>query len=286
MNFTIPRWRQDLLVHQERLKNQILHAVLKDFDVAFSKAIDQVIEHYRKTGRYTDPLLNSLDAAGEDFYRSILTHAFWDAQMQEKEMCGYRRLARLPKGMPRKLRSLEQIFRHPLYWPVIMKRNKKLTDQIRKTYLQKLRRKFKDLVPRMLDGTITPQDAKEKMMADWKATKPRVETIFRNETTTYFAETQVRYFKSDPEIIGFLFDSTKDSARTEICKSRHGLIFRKDHTGLLSIAANTPACHHGCRSGWIALANTAENRKLVSDPRRDPANRTLAPLPPGWRKSG
>lgn len=32
------------------------------------------------------------------------------------------------------------------------------------------------------------------------------------------------------------------------------------------------------------IANTSDNRKLLKDPSRDPKNRAVPPLPPGWRK--
>jgi len=161
-----------------------------------------------------------------------------------------------------------------------MKRNKAIVDRVRKAYLAKLQRKFRAIVPRLDANAITPAEAKKEMMSAWEASKSRVELIFRTETSTYFGKTQVNFFNSDPQIIGFLFDSVRDAARTEICRSRHGLIFRP-RTKLLE--QNTPACHYNCRSHLIPLANTPYNRKLLDDPSRDPANHKLAPLPHGWR---
>ena len=121
--------------------------------------------------------------------------------------------------------------------------------------------------------------AKKRMMSTFDATKSRVETIFRTETTTYFDQTQVRYFQSDPEIIGFLFDALLDSATTKICRSRHGLVYRPKTQELREV---TGACHYNCRKHLIALANTEYNRKLLADPNRDPSKRKVAPLLPGW----
>jgi SPP1 gp7 family putative phage head morphogenesis protein len=164
-----------------------------------------------------------------------------------------------------------------------MKRSRALSERMKKQYLQKLKRKFNKIVPMLTRGEISPADAKKEMMNVWGASKSRVETIFRTETTNYFGKVQVNFFQDDDEIIGFLFDSNIDSSITDICRSRHGMIFTKEHTGKNSLAYNTPALHYNCRSHLIPLANTPENRKLLEDVSRDPSKHKLAELPDDWR---
>lgn len=193
---------------------------------------------------------------------------------------GVRRLAGLPSGkVP--LRQLVAFFQDKRRWGPIDRRRQKLIDRLRKAYLLKLQRKFREVVPSMLSGEKSPAKAQEELMEAWHASRARVGTIFDTETTKYFCQTQVAFFEGDPEIIGFLFDSVRDTSRTEICRCRHGLIFKP---GSKLLRANTPALHWRCRSHLIALADTEYNRKLLEDPERDPERKTLVPLPKGWKK--
>lgn len=192
-----------------------------------------------------------------------------------------RKLAGLPSGKIPDLPRLVAFFRDKRQWGPIDKRRKKLIDRLRKAYLEKLRKKFKAVVPAMLSGEKSPAEVKAELMEAWGATRSRVGTIFDTETTKYFCQTQVAFFEEDPDIIGFLFDSIRDTARTPICQSRHGLVFRP---GTQLLRKNTPALHWRCRSHLIALADTEYNRKLLADPQRDPERRALVPLPKGWKK--
>lgn len=280
--FQLPEWRKRQLNSLYRRKDQIITHATQQMDAVMRQAVESIWEHYERTGQYAEPSLNKMYLVGEHFYRTVVTEAYYSSKQEKTQQKGHKRLAApWPIGLPRKLVDLEKIFRDRRYWPKIMKRNKAIVDRVRKSYLAKLQRKFRTVVPRLQAGIITPVEAKKQMLEAWEASKSRVELIFRTETATYYGKTQVNFFNSDPDIIGFLFDSVKDVARTEICRSRHGLIFRP-RTKLLE--ENTPACHYNCRSHLIPLANTPYNRKLLDDPSRDPANHKLAPLPHGWRK--
>lgn len=243
------------------------------------KAVDHIFEHAEQFDRYSEPQLNEMFAITDHFYRSVVEQAFYASQDEKKSQRGKKRLAKEPPK--NSLKVLAQVFEDKREWPKMMRRSKKLTERLRKDYLQKLKRKFKEVMPRVNSGEISPDEAKSQMMDTWHASKARVETIFRTETTNYFAQTQVKFFEEDDEIIGFLFDSIRDTSRTEICRSRHGLVYKPNTAELHE---NTPALHYNCRSHLIALANTPENRKMVNDPSRDPANKKVEPLPPGWRK--
>lgn len=285
-SFQIPEWRKALITKKYRRKDRVIAQAVKAMDELYYSSVDYIFEHYDKTGRYVEPPLSGMESVGEAFYRKVISEAFHDAKDQKSVQGGRKKLAQLPVGLPKSLRSLEEVFRDRQYWPRIMKRNKVLMERLRKSYWQKLKRKFRELVPRLLSGEISSEDAKSRMIHDWAATKPRVETIFRTETTNYFGKTQVAYFSGDPDILGFLFDSVKDNARTDVCRTRHGLIYRPDFSGKNSIAYNTPALHYNCRSHLIPLANTAANRKMIADPTRNPSRVSVAPLPSGWRGQG
>lgn len=280
--FKIPNWRKRLIDQKYQKKASVINQAVSSMETVMGEAIDYILEHFYKTGRYLEPSLAKMDQVSETFYRSVVTIAFHTASDEKKGAQGKKKLSSaLPLGLPRTLKGMEKIFRDKRSWPVIMKRSKILTDRLRKQYLQKLQRKFKALLPRIQANAITPLEAKKAMMNTWDASKSRVELIFRTETTTYFSKTQTAFFSGDPEIIGFLFDSVRDTSRTVWCQDRHGLVFRP---GTKELRENTPACHWNCRSHLIPLANTSYNRTLLEDPRRDPSNRKIAPLPPGWRK--
>lgn len=246
------------------------------------QAVDYIIGNSHG-GKFAEPPLDAMYDVSESFYRSTITHAHRNAAEDKRAQQGKRKLAARRYNSPivPKLRDLESVFRDRRFWPSMMKRSEQLTERLRRSYLQKLRRKFRDVWPRIQSGDISPDEAKKSMMQAWDASKSRVNTIFRTETTTYFAKTQVAFFEDDDEIIGFLFDSVADSDRTSWCRSRHGLIYRP---GTELLRRNTPSCHWHCRSHLIPLANTPHNRRLLEDPDRDPEKRTVVPLPPGWVK--
>lgn len=264
---------------------------------AMRDAVDYIMYHYEKTGQFMVPTLNSMYGVSDSFYRDVITAAFHSASKEKeaqrkneaipvdknkKLQEGFKRMSgKWPTGIPKSLTGLEKIFRDRRYWPKIMKRSKRITDTVRKRYLSKLKIKFDGILPDLDNGIISPQEGKKVLMEAWEATKPRVELIFRTETTTYFGKTQVAFFADDDQIIGFLFDALRDRATTQWCRTRHGLIYRP---GTKLLSENTPACHWNCRSHLIPLANIEYNRKLLEDPNRDPENRKVEPLPSGWRK--
>lgn len=279
--FKLPRWRKKQINNKYARKAKVINRAVIDMETVMFKAIDFIMDHYGLTGQFMVPSLNAMYTISDQFYRNVITQAFYSSQDEKNLQKNKKKLAKGPPKLPSDLTNLEKIFRDRRAWPKIMKRSEKLVDRLRKQYLEKLRRKFKQLLPKLQAGEMSPAEAKTQMRKAWGASKNRVETIFRTETTNYFGQVSVSFFEKDPEIIGFLFDSIRDTSRTDICRSRHGLIFKPDTTELRE---NMPALHFNCRSHLIALANTPYNRKLMEEPRRDPKRATLAPLPSGWRK--
>ncbi len=278
--FDIPTWRRVQIREKFKRKDKVVQKFSRALESVMFDAIDYIMDHAGKTGQWHEPSLNAMYVVSENFYRDVIEEAFHSAKYEKEDQQGRKRLARLPTGLPKNLHDLGQIFNDRKYWQKIMKRSKILTDRLKRQYLQKLKDQFKVLMPRISSGEFSPQDAKMVMKQVWHASKPRVETIFRTETTKYFAETQINYFSDDSDIIGFLFDSVRDSSRTEICRSRHGLVYKP---GTKELTKNSPPCHYNCRSHLIALANTEYNRKLVSEQGRNPNSAKVVPLPRGWK---
>lgn len=258
-----------------RYSDQLIGAMLSVIGDAL-KAAEQ--------GEPLPPLnLSKVDDIAYSFLVMTIQQAFTAAKHQ-MNVDRMKRLASYPKGkLPPDAHSLAALFRNRKAWDVMVKRNRQYATGIKRAYLQKLRRHFAKVMPLLNAGDITIDEAKAQLESAVKATGPRVNTIFRTETTNYFSQAQVNYFDGEEGILGFLFDSTTDSARTDICRSRHGMVLR---SGSQELKKNTPSCHYNCRSHLIPLADTPENRKLFQEPSRQPSNRTLAPLPRGWRSGG
>lgn len=164
----------------------------------------------------------------------------------------------------------------------VARRSNAFAKRMREAYLRKLRARFRQIVPRILDGSMTPAEAQARIKETWEVSRSRALNIFQTEVTTYFSEAQEAYYEnSGDRIIGYLFDSLRDAARSEWCKSRHGLVYRPN-TELLR--KNKPSCHWRCRSSLIALADTPDNRRLLEDPARDPNKVRVVPLPRGWKR--
>ena len=292
--FRNPAWRNKQIDRKYKKKDKLITKFVKLMMAKMEAVIDEVIDNGIRTGQFLKPTLNDLYAVTEDFYRELLMEAFYSAQAEYKAILKHQppdtskglltKLAadKWPKGVPRTLRALVDLFKDKNTWPKIMKRSKKVTDLVRKEYLKKLGKKFDQIMPKISSGELTPIEAKKELKQAWKATESRVELIFRTETTTYFSQVQVASFKGVDGIIGFLFDALRDRATTAWCRTRHGLILKPDSPELTK---HKPPCHWNCRSHLIPLADTAHNREMLEDTDRDPerTNRKIEPLPAGWR---
>jgi SPP1 gp7 family putative phage head morphogenesis protein len=245
-------------------------------DRVLKNAVNDVYTHWRETGKYKDPDLDSMYDVTEKFYRSTVEAAVTSC----KRIDPRRKLAAPPDGdLPEGPRALDRVVNNRRYWQRIMRRARALTGRAKTQYLKRLQVQFKRILPLLEIGDMAPREIKAKLAEAWRAPRARAETIFRTETTRYFSKAQVEFFNDNNNIIGFLFDSVRDTSRTSICQTRHGLIYRP---GTELLHKNTPACHYNCRSHLIPLVDDPENQKMLADPKRDPTKVRVEPLPPGW----
>lgn len=271
------KYRDDQIEKQDK----IISSTVSRMETVMKEAVSSIIDYYIKTQMYHEPSLNGMYEVSINFYRNVITEAFFSTKDPRSAHTIKKRLAKpSPDGIPKHINTLHDIF-NTKSWQKIMKRSDKLTERLRNSYIKKLRKSFDEIIPELEKGNVTPNQVKDFMLESWKTSKARVETIFRTETTTYYAKTQVSSYENDSDIIGFLFDSVRDKSRTSWCKSRHGLIYRP---GTKLLKQNTPALHWNCRSHLIPLANVEYNRKLLKDTRRDPNHKVVVPLPIGWKK--
>jgi SPP1 gp7 family putative phage head morphogenesis protein len=279
--FKLPKKQTSQVKHKLNIRDKIVGSFVNQVEQYLHSVTDKIIDHYLKTGQISIPQMNDLYVITDNYYRDVISSAYNLAKKQKLKGNEKTKLSFIKDRLPKSLKDLENVFRDKRKFPRIMKRSKRVTDDLRKSYLDKLAKKFKIISPALKSGEISPKEAKKQMMDTWKTTKARVETIFRTETTNYFEDAQVSFYSDEDDVIGFLFDSVRDNSRTSICKSRHGLVYRP---GTKLLSDNTPGCHWNCRSHLIALANTPENRKMLEDPNRDPSKVAVVPLPKGWKK--
>ena len=273
--------RQKQIALVERRQAAVVANARQSMFLVLEDAVDQIVTSYNQTGRYVAPDLSGLDDKMLLFYRKLIRTAIVTSEQIKKMQDKKARLNTKPWGIPTQIRKVKDVFEDTTYWRRIVARSYAYSNKLKKAYLQKLKTRFDQISPMIESGKLEPRIVKQEMRKAFEATKSRVETTFRTETTNYYGRTQIAYFKDDEDVIGFMFDSVRDTSRTEICRSRHGLIYRPD-TKLLS--ENTPALHYNCRSQLIPLANTAENRRMLADPSRNPNTKKVVPLPRGWRK--
>jgi SPP1 gp7 family putative phage head morphogenesis protein len=282
--FRLPSWRKRQIEEKYRRKSAIVSGVVHEINRVLHRATDSIVEHAIREGRLVEPDLTELNEVGRRFYLRVIEGGWREANAEDREIraaASRQRLASLPKGRIRPLEFLVDLFKDKNTWPRILKRSEKLMDRLRNAYLRKIKRRFEEVVPRMLTGEASPAEVKKELSEAWQSSESRVENIFRTETTRYFTETQLSYFDDNDEIIGFLFDSVGDSGQSNWCRSRHGLVYRP---GTELLRKNSPPCHWNCRSHLIPLANTETNRRMLADPERDPEKRSVEPLPRGWER--
>ena len=261
---------------QQRLVDYGVAIILK----AQESGINQVVENFSVTGRYKDPNLDKVDALFLDFYERIVTSSIFTAQETARQQMPKKLSKHEDMGLPKGVRKAREVIKDKRFWRRLKKRADRASKRYKQRYLKELRKKFAQIIPAFQRGDLTIKEIKDNLQANMRFTKSRAETVFRTEVTNYYANAQVAYFEEEEAIIGFIFDAVRDSGSTSICRQRHGLIYRPN-TKLLT--KNTPSLHYNCRSHLIPLANTAQNRKMLLDPSRDPTKKKVPPLPKGWR---
>lgn len=269
------------LERRDTAQERILQDFLAQIDALMLGVGDAAVDQAISSNGQATLVVPDLTVLFQRFYASVISKGLEIAE-EEDPSPRLRRLARAPKGnLPKNMKEIDDLFRDRKAMKRVFKRSQTLSRALRRAYLQRLKGRFAEIMPAILDGRIDPSDAKKYIRDAWGASRSRAQTIFRTESTKYFAEAQVSYYAKSSQIIGFLYDTIRDVSRTEICRSRHGLVYRP---GTALLKKNTPPLHFNCRSHLVPLADTPGNRKMISDPARDPEKVKVAPLPRGWRK--
>jgi SPP1 gp7 family putative phage head morphogenesis protein len=139
------------------------------------------------------------------------------------------------------------------------------------------------IIPGADGQPITRKELESRIQKTLGLTKQRAELIARNELTAAYNRGRVTEFQKSGLVTHCRFLAILDGRTSDICRSRNGMLIPMADTALL--AANTPGLHHRCRSvlSPVMPAVSADHQAWVEDGDRDPRNRSLVPLPQGWR---
>jgi SPP1 gp7 family putative phage head morphogenesis protein len=128
--------------------------------------------------------------------------------------------------------------------------------------------------------TASPKEVNALLAETLNVSQSRAAMISRTETTNAYNESRVETFKQSGLATHCRFLAIADDRTTDICETRNGIVFP-----IAEAPKYQPALHVNCRSTISVLLpkiNPAHQR-MVDDASLDPKNRTLAPLPVGWR---
>ena len=251
MKFKLPKHRAAIQNKKFQRRDRVTAEFIRAFEAVMLSGLDWSWNHFETTGQVVMPPLHDLDKVTKAYYLDVVAQATKSCVEEKKIMqrSAVKHLMAAPPKLPR------DFFRNQRFWKRVFKRSERMSATLRRQYQKKLSKEFKKIIPALLNNEMTQTEAKKQVEKAFKTTSARVSTIFQTESTNYFAQAQVAYFEDDEGTIGFLFDSVKDTSRTSICASRHGLIYRPN-TELLK--KNTPACFTGftpvlTTNGWKRL---------------------------------
>lgn len=140
------------------------------------------------------------------------------------------------------------------------------------------------LIPSQPTGDPLPRPELESNITKLlNVSRRRSQTIARTETTYAYNGGRVATYKQTSLVTHVRFLAILDTRTTDICKTRNGMVISLQDVDRLRVS--TPPLHYSCRSVLSPLLPNVnlEHAQMIADPARDPRDRTLAPLLPGWR---
>src|SRR5271168_5390531 len=81
--FKTPPWRNALLKKTIKDQDRVIGHAVKQMESVMADAVDYIMEHYSKTGRYVEPPLSQMYEVSSTFYYNVV-HAAFDAAYAEK----------------------------------------------------------------------------------------------------------------------------------------------------------------------------------------------------------
>lgn len=262
---------------------------LDDYDYVFLslqvKGIDAVEKRYKRAFREAifeaasraldDLAQNDFDPDDFDFQNLIVNHAI-DAMK-----AGMKR----PKPVPIRLArpSLASIFQMWDKWRAgkISARQKKNAKDIKQTFLNAVQQFWKKHSEDFRRGDVYDmQGVKDAFHKRAKIPIARADTIVQTEGTRFFNESIKTIYDEADGVTHWFMAAIRDARTTKWCKTRDGLVYRKDkyYDDL------PPPLHWNCRTQILPLSiSNPKHRKIIEDKRRWRENHSCEPLPRGWK---
>lgn len=214
-----------------------------------------IVEHIARTGELPPD-------AGIDFESFLTAHAFEiEKRGFEVAASGLEAAARparlsrtgLSTRTPRSLRELMRMWDHYRQNGVVPPRQRELADRIKKAYLKRVKTVWQQHSQDFRSGTEADQYRARQALRD-AARMPyaRAKMIVETETTHHYNQARRAVYDESDDVTHYLFLAIRDHATTNWCRTRNGLVYRKDSKYL---EAETPPCFRGdspvlTQAGW------------------------------------
>jgi SPP1 gp7 family putative phage head morphogenesis protein len=221
----------------------------------------------------------------DDLNFDVLFTEFWfDVQIEAFK--SIERLSPIPKRMAKKRRSLKDLIKERAAWrkgTYKPKVPRGYVKELKEEYLNKIHKYWKKHSDTFLEGEVYTQDeAFKKLTEDLSLGEGRAKTIIRTETTSYYNKVRKDYYDTVPDVTHYLFVAIRDHRTTEWCKTRDGIVYKKDSKLSWEIP---PPVHYNCRSEILPLDYDNPNHKrLIDDKSLRRENNSCTPLPRGFKK--
>lgn len=145
--------------------------------------------------------------------------------------------------------------------------------------LDMLKRAYADIAKDWLEGKSTIRDVKEALEERLKKGAASTERLFRTETTRWFNESRLTYFKEETSVSHVQIFAVTDGRTSEICESRNGFVIEISKA---SFKKYLPPFHPNCRTVQRGLiAGFGPHDRLISRGEAIPESRFVKP-PKGW----
>ena len=229
-----------------------------------------------------------------DFEWLLILHAYesmlagMNTQPRVDPLAAKRTSVKLGKPKPFKIPSNPAELR--IWWDMVQNRRitiptaiKAQAKRIKAEYLKTVQSIWQKASEDFREGRKwTQADAKSATQRIVQVGTKRANVIVNTETTRYYNEVRVKYYGEQPTVTHFLFIAARDKYTTPWCKTRRGLVYKKNST---LFKRETPPIHWNCRSEMVPLSRfNPVHRKLIDDANLARENHSPEPLPKGWNK--
>lgn len=235
---------------------------------------EKIVEQLEKKGRVS---VKDVDQFDEFFLLQMLG-------VHGMTLRTVKKLGKLPKGQtPRNLQDLMKLWDKYRKKGELPPRVKEISEKVKKAYIKKCQSVWDRKSEAFREGEVaTRKAAVEAVEAAGKTTYSRAKMIVETETTYYYNKTRRDLYDKSADVTHYLYMAIRDHRTTKWCKTRHGLVYRKDDP---LFDKETPPIHWNCRSEILPLSPlNPRHKELIDDPKKLRRNHKCEPLPEGWNR--